>query len=43
MENPQIGWVGLGNMGRAIVLKLLNHGIKVHVFNRTKEREAEVV
>jgi len=43
MNNPEIGWVGLGNMGSAIVLNLLKSGIKVHVYNRTKEKEAEVV
>jgi 3-hydroxyisobutyrate dehydrogenase len=43
MNNPQIGWVGLGNMGNAIVLNLLKNRIKVHVYNRTKVKEAAVV
>lgn len=43
MNNPQIGWVGLGNMGNAIVHNLLHKGFTVNVFNRTKEKEAAVV
>src|SRR3954470_20860518 len=43
MNLPQIGWVGLGNMGNAIVQNLLKNGCRVNVYNRTKEKEAEVV
>src|SRR3954468_7232123 len=43
MSLPQIGWVGLGNMGNAIVQNLLKNGCSVNVYNRTKEKEAEAV
>jgi 3-hydroxyisobutyrate dehydrogenase len=43
MENPLIGWVGLGNMGNAMVQNLLRKGFTVYVYNRTKEKEEEVV
>jgi len=38
-----IGWAGLGNMGNAIVQNLLKNGCAVNVYNRTKEKEEEVV
>ena len=41
MNTLQIGWVGLGNMGNAIVQNLLKNGCSVNVNNRTKEKEAE--
>ncbi|MCW3109969.1 MAG: 6-phosphogluconate dehydrogenase [Segetibacter sp.] len=43
MNTLQIGWVGLGNMGNAIVQNLLKNRCSVNVYNRTKEKEAEVV
>lgn len=43
MNVPPIGWVGLGNMGNAIVQNLLQNGCGVNVYNRTKDKEAEVV
>lgn len=43
MNNLQIGWVGLGNMGNAIVQNLLKNGCTVNVYNRTKEKETEAV
>ena len=43
MNTLPIGWVGLGNMGNAIVQNLLKNDVRVHVYNRTKEKEAEVV
>src|SRR4051794_5789618 len=43
MNLPQIGWVGLGNMGNAIVLNLLKHGCAVNVYNRTKDKEKDAV
>jgi 3-hydroxyisobutyrate dehydrogenase len=43
MDTLPIGWVGLGNMGNAIVQNLLKNGIRVHVYNRTKEKEAALV
>ncbi|HEX8462927.1 MAG TPA: NAD(P)-dependent oxidoreductase, partial [Segetibacter sp.] len=43
MNNPVIGWVGLGNMGTAIVKNLLKNGIRVNVYNRTREKVSAVV
>ena len=43
MNIPPIGWVGIGNMGNAIVQNLLKNGCGVNVYNRTKEKEKEVV
>ncbi len=43
MDTVQIGWVGLGNMGTAIVQNLLKNGCSVNVYNRTKEKETAVV
>jgi 3-hydroxyisobutyrate dehydrogenase len=43
MNLPPIGWVGLGNMGNAIVQNLLKHGCTVNVYNRTKEKEKDAV
>lgn len=43
MNTLQPGWVGLGHMGNAIVMNLQNKGFRVNVFNRTKEKEGEVV
>lgn len=39
----KIGYVGLGRMGKNMVLRLLEQGIEVVVFNRSKEPVAEVV
>ena len=39
----QIGFVGLGKMGKGIVLHLLEKGIKVVVWNRSQDDVAEVV
>lgn len=41
--NEQIGWVGLGNMGTAIVQNLQTKGYKINVYNRTKEKEATAI
>lgn len=43
MKNEQIGWVGLGNMGNPIVKNLLKAGFKVTVYNRTKEKETQLL
>jgi 3-hydroxyisobutyrate dehydrogenase len=43
MNTLPIGWVGLGNMGNAIVQNLLRNVGIVNVYNRTKEKETEVV
>ncbi len=43
MNTLQPGWVGLGNMGTAIVKNLQKKGCTVNVYNRTKEKETEAV
>lgn len=43
MEQIKIGWIGLGRMGTPIVKNLLKAGYQVFIFNRTKEKEKELV
>lgn len=43
MNNLQIGWAGLGNMGNPIVKNLLKAGYKITVYNRTKEKETQLI
>lgn len=38
----QIGYIGLGRMGKNMVFRLLEHGQQVVVWNRTKEKVDEV-
>lgn len=38
-----IGFIGLGNMGRAMAGNLLNAGYRLHVYNRTPEKAAPLV
>ena len=39
----QVGWIGLGQMGEPMVKHLLNQGIKVGVYNRSKAKCEAVV
>lgn len=39
----KIGWIGLGTMGRPMVKNLLNKGFTVYIYNRTREKEKELV
>lgn len=34
----RIGFIGLGNLGKAIVKRLLSQGVELHVWNRTKDK-----
>ena len=38
----KIGIIGIGMLGEAVVLNLLNSGHNVSVYNRTKEKTIEV-
>ncbi len=38
----KIGIIGIGMLGEAVALNLLNLGFDVSVYNRTKEKTAEV-
>ena len=35
---PKIGWIGTGRMGYAMVSRLLNAGLNVRVYNRTRSK-----
>ena len=39
----KIGYLGLGKMGKNMVLRLLEHGVEVVVWNRSPEKVDEVV
>ena len=39
----KIGWVGLGTMGTPMVKNLLSKGFPVCVYNRTREKEKELI
>jgi 3-hydroxyisobutyrate dehydrogenase len=43
MEKIKIGWVGLGNMGIPMARNLINKGFSVCVYNRTREKENELL
>jgi 3-hydroxyisobutyrate dehydrogenase len=43
MSNYKIGWAGLGNMGTPMVINLLKAGYPVQVYNRTRDKEKEVL
>jgi len=43
MSNYTIGWAGLGNMGTPMVINLLKAGYLVQVYNRTRDKEKEVL
>ncbi|MEW6425845.1 MAG: NAD(P)-dependent oxidoreductase [Bacillota bacterium] len=42
-EKARIGWIGLGNMGQPMSKRLVEAGYPVTVYNRTREKAAEVV
>ena len=43
MTKMKIGWVGLGTMGTPMVRNLLDKGFPVCVYNRTREKEKELI
>jgi len=43
MNKLKLGWIGLGNMGNPMVKNLLNAGFELSVYNRTKDKETELV
>ncbi|MDB5231039.1 MAG: 6-phosphogluconate dehydrogenase [Chitinophagaceae bacterium] len=43
MNTIKIGWVGLGNMGNPMVRNLLSKGFPVCVYNRTREKEKDLL
>jgi len=43
MNKLKLGWIGLGNMGNPMVKNLLDAGFELSVYNRTKDKETELV
>lgn len=43
MGKLKLGWIGLGNMGIPMAMNLVKAGFEVSVFNRTKDKEKELV
>src|SRR5260221_1969959 len=43
MTKLKIGWAGLGTMGTPMVKNLLRKGFSVYVYNRTREKEKELI
>jgi 3-hydroxyisobutyrate dehydrogenase len=43
MTKMKIGWVGLGTMGTPMARNLLDKGFQVCVYNRTREKEKELI
>jgi 3-hydroxyisobutyrate dehydrogenase len=43
MTKLKIGWVGLGTMGTPMARNLLRKGFSVYVYNRTREKEKELI
>jgi 3-hydroxyisobutyrate dehydrogenase len=41
-QKTSLGWVGVGRMGRALVTRLLTAGHEVGVYNRTREKAADL-
>jgi 3-hydroxyisobutyrate dehydrogenase len=41
-QRASLGWVGVGRMGRALVMRLLDAGHEVAVYNRTREKAADL-
>jgi 3-hydroxyisobutyrate dehydrogenase-like beta-hydroxyacid dehydrogenase len=41
-QGTTLGWVGVGRMGRALVIRLLQAGHEVSVYNRTREKAADL-
>jgi 3-hydroxyisobutyrate dehydrogenase len=42
-EVPSLGWIGVGRMGHALVVRLLEAGHDVGVYNRTREKAQDLV
>src|SRR3984885_11834051 len=43
MKDKKIGWIGTGLMGAPMAKHLVTAGYKVNVYNRTKEKAAELI
>ena len=38
MNNPKVGWIGIGRMGYPMAERLLNAGYDLHIWNRTRSK-----
>ncbi len=43
MESKKIGWIGTGVMGKSMCLHLINSGNTAYIYNRTKQKAAELL
>jgi 3-hydroxyisobutyrate dehydrogenase len=43
LEQPRIGWIGAGRMGRQMAARLLDTGHNVAIYNRTAAKAAPMV
>lgn len=43
MSKLKLGWIGLGNMGSPMAQNLLKAGFDLSIYNRTKDKEQELV
>ena len=43
MKDKKIGWIGTGIMGNPMARHLMNAGYTLNVYNRTKQKAAEIV
>ncbi|MBW2608009.1 MAG: NAD(P)-dependent oxidoreductase [Deltaproteobacteria bacterium] len=43
MESKNIGWIGTGVMGKSMCLHLINSGNTAYIYNRTKQKAAELL
>ncbi len=41
-QTMRLGWIGVGRMGRALVTRLLDAGLEVGVYNRTREKAEDL-
>ena len=38
MNNPKVGWIGIGRMGYPMAERLLHAGFELHIWNRTRSK-----
>lgn len=43
LKGQQIGFIGIGVMGKSMAKHLINAGANVHIYNRTKEKALELI
>ncbi|ODG89746.1 oxidoreductase [Gottfriedia luciferensis] len=43
LKDLQVGFIGIGVMGKSMAKHLINAGAKLHIYNRTKEKANELI